>query len=176
MNPKLRPEVQFFSMGNAIFHVYDPSTGKHYKMGEQEVGWLKLLDGSRAKDEYRGEIPEEYFDRFFAQATHLGLLNGTATKRPFDVFKMKVGTYNPSRLLDGMADGAVLYRRCLTGTFPILVVLNIALFAMTWSGLRHGQSCFGNMARRRPATSCSPARSDYPSCMPRAIWRSLLST
>ena len=70
MNPKLRPEVQFFSMGSAIFHVYDPSTGKHYKMGEQEVGWLKLTRSSTSTGSGFTEAPVDV--RGFA--TRFGLL------------------------------------------------------------------------------------------------------
>ena len=45
--PRVKSGLQFFNIGGGLCHVYDPSTSRHFKFGEQEVGWLKLLDGQR---------------------------------------------------------------------------------------------------------------------------------
>ena len=142
MNPKLKNEVQFFSMGEGIFHVYDPTNQRHFKLGEQEVGWVKLLDGERSKDELRGLIPEEYFDTFFAQLDRLGILEGSKGKREFDLFKMKVRTFTPNDLLDRLAAGSVYYRRVLNLTFPFLLLLNVLLLPFAWQNMQKAMQSF----------------------------------
>jgi putative peptide zinc metalloprotease protein len=132
VNPKLGSDVQFFPMENGIYHVYNGASGRHFKLGAQEVAWLRMLDGTKPKDDYRGAIPEEFFDRFFAQAEALGLIGAAAGKKDFDFFRIKVATFRPQRLLDSIAGGARLYRSCLIGTFPILLLLNIFLLVRMW--------------------------------------------
>jgi putative peptide zinc metalloprotease protein len=124
-NPKIKLGIQFFQMDGGLYHVFDPTTSKHFRMGQQEVQWLKLLDGERSKEALRDQIPQEYFDQFFSNTTRLGLLDGMGQGRTFDLLKIKVPLSNPNRLLDEMGLLTKLYRVLLNRLSVFLAVLNI---------------------------------------------------
>jgi putative peptide zinc metalloprotease protein len=136
VNPKLKTTVQFFSMGGGLYHVYDAQTNRHFKLGEQEVAWLRMLDGERSKEDLRGDIPEEYFDPFFAQLGRMGLLEGSEAKRELDLFKLKVRTLSPNDVLNRLAKFSVYYRRALNVTFPVLLLLNVLLLPTAWMNIQ----------------------------------------
>lgn len=133
LHPKLKSKVRFFSTDGGLYHVYDPTTSKHFRMGEQEVSWLKLLDGQRSKEELEGLIPAEYFEKFFLQATRMELLEGPKSKKKFDYFKIKIPLANPNAFLDKLGERAVVYRKLLNMTAPVFLGLNI-LFIVQTSG------------------------------------------
>jgi putative peptide zinc metalloprotease protein len=142
LNPKIKDEVRFFGMDGGIVHVYDPTSGKHFRMGEQEVGWLQMLDGRRSKEELRGAIPEEYFDRFFAQAAQLGLLDGERSKKRVDPFKIKLPTVSPNGLLGRWQTGCYVYRQILNATFPLLLLANLFVLPYVWKTLQAPAATF----------------------------------
>jgi putative peptide zinc metalloprotease protein len=125
-HPKLKSRIEFFPLDGRLYHVFDPTTSKHFRMGEQEVQWLQLLDGTRSKETLRDHIPLEYFDRFFANAAGLKLLEDSTPKRDFDIFKMKLPISNPNKVLGQARHLTVLYRCWVSRLSPLLFVLNIA--------------------------------------------------
>ena len=129
MNPKLKDTVHFFPIEKNMFHVYDAATARHFKLGAQEVSWLRLLDGNTPPDALRGKIPLEYFDKFMGHVVRLGLLDGSGVKKKFSPLNIKVLNMNPGKLLDAAGRFAVHYRHFLQWASLPLLVLNF--FALT---------------------------------------------
>ena len=126
---KIKPELRFFDLGNGLVHVYDPTTSKHFKLGQEEAAWVKLVDGTRSQEELRGSIPLEVVDLFFANLARLEILDSSRKKEKLDIFKLKLPLFSASRFLNGMGQWAVVYQKFLTITFPILLLGNILLLA-----------------------------------------------
>jgi putative peptide zinc metalloprotease protein len=126
-NPTLKRGIEFFPIDVGLYHVFDPSTSKHFRMGQQEVQWLRLLDGERSTEALRDHIPFEYFDGFFAAAARLNLLEGLRPQRKFDLFKIKIPLNNPNSLLDKMGRFTVLYRVLLNRLSAFLFLLNLTV-------------------------------------------------
>lgn len=137
MNPKVKSDLEFFPFDGEFVHVYDPVASRHFKMGPQEVSWLRLLDGSRSLDDLRPSIPQEHFDDFFRHLERLGLLEGgAATRRRRDPLKIKFRLLRPNAWLDGIMSTAVLYRQLLTIFFLPLLAINGLLLALQWQQLQ----------------------------------------
>lgn len=130
--PKLKASVRFFPVEGDLFHVYDASTAKHFKLGAQEVSWLRLLDGETPVDTLRQKIPMEYFDAFFAAVGRLGVLEGSPVKKQSSLLKIKLFQVDPSALLARMGGFSVIYRQFLTWTCVPLLVLNVLLLSALW--------------------------------------------
>jgi putative peptide zinc metalloprotease protein len=113
-------------------------------MGEQEVGWLKLLDGQRSKEALEGLIPAEYFEKFFLQAARMELLEGSKSKTKFDLFKIKIPLANPNGILDKLGERAVVYRKLLNMTAPAFFALNVAFLILTSNAM--GNALSGNFS------------------------------
>ena len=128
--PALKRGIEFFPIDGGIYHVYDPSTSKHFRMGRQEVQWLSLLDGKRSIAALRDHIPLEYFNSFFAAATRLELLESRRRSRRFDLFKIKLPLTNPNLLLNKLGRFPVVYRVMLNYVCPLLFLLNLAMLAI----------------------------------------------
>jgi putative peptide zinc metalloprotease protein len=129
-NPTLKRGIEFFPVDGGLYHVFDPSTSRHFRMGQQEVQWLRLLDGEQSKEALRDHIPLEYFDDFFVNAARLNLLEGLRQPRKFDLFKIKIPLSNPNSLLDKAGRFTVLYRVLLNRLSAFLILLNSAVLLM----------------------------------------------
>lgn len=132
LSPKLKATVRIFPVEDELFHVYDSSTTKHFKLGEQEVSWLRMLDGETPIDALRQRIPLEYFDAFMSAVNRLGVLEGSAEKKPFSLLKMKLFQVDPSRLLDRLGGFSVIYRRFLAWTSVPILLVNVLLLSALW--------------------------------------------
>jgi putative peptide zinc metalloprotease protein len=140
--PKLKHEVKFFPIGDGVYHVYDPTNHRHFKMGRQEVAWLRLLDGQRSQEELRGDIPDELCDAFFFRLNQMALLEGSRHKPPFDLFRIKLPALEPTRLLNKAAVVSVAYRRCLNITAPFLLLLNALALPLAWRNIQGSLQAF----------------------------------
>lgn len=136
MLPKVKAGLRFFGLSDGGYHIYDPSTARHFKLGAQEVGWLQLLDGTKSYAELAGSIPFEYFQDFFGNLNRMALLDGaTAAKERFDPLKIKLGRVDPSAMLDRLQPIAVGYRIVLNVlTWPILLI-NFFILAAIMQGI-----------------------------------------
>lgn len=132
MNPKLKGTVKFFPVEGGLFHVYDSSTAKHFKLGAQEVSWLQLLDGSLTLENLRSKIPLEYFEGFVQAIQRLGVLEGSTAKKPFSWLKIKLFNIDPSALLNRLGNFPLYYREFLSWTSLPLLLLNLVLLATAW--------------------------------------------
>lgn len=135
-NPKVKAAVRYYALNDGAYHVYDPTTQRHFKMGAQEVGWLKLLDGTKPHAELVGRIPLEYFEDFFRNLDRMALLEGgAAPKERFNLLKIKLFWVDPSRVLNALAPVAGAYRVTLNVvTWPV-AFLNICVFAAILQGV-----------------------------------------
>lgn len=136
MYPKIKQGLEFFPFEGDCFHVYDPAASRHFKMGQQEVSWLRLLDGTRSLDDLKPHIAHEHFDDFFRHLGRMGLLEGANQKRKFDIFKLKFRLLRPNAWLDRVSGTAALYRQLLTIFFFPLAVLNGLLLALQWQPMQ----------------------------------------
>lgn len=132
MNPTLKSDLQLFPFEGELFHVYDPATSRHFKMGRQEVSWLRLLDGTRSVAELSQSIPQEHFDDFLSQLGRLSLLSDTAKKHRFNPLKIQWRLLHPNDWLNRVSAGAVLYRQLLTVFSLPLIAVNVLLLLLQW--------------------------------------------
>ena len=130
MNLKLKDTIHFYPIDNQMYHVYDASTSRHFKLGDQEVSWLKLLDGNTPLDSLKGHIPLEYFEKFIGHVKRLDLLEGGANKESFSPTKIKLFRVDPTVLLDKAGRFPALYRLFLDWTSFPMFVLNILAIAL----------------------------------------------
>ncbi|MDB5672535.1 MAG: hypothetical protein JWO25_3494 [Alphaproteobacteria bacterium] len=135
---KIKDQLEFYPAEKGLIHVYDASSARHFKLGAQEVGWLKLLDGTRSADQLVGLIPFEYFQRFLGTVERLGLLDQpvAASKPPFNPLKIKIAKFDPGRLLDGNLKFARLYRHALNWMSLPLFLLNLAAIILLFPQIR----------------------------------------
>ena len=94
-------------------------------MGEQEVAWLKLFDGTAGLDALRGKIPLEYFDKFIGHISRLNLLEGPAVKEKRSMLKIKLVNLNPTKVIDRMGRFPAYYRHFLEWLSLPLFILNV---------------------------------------------------
>ncbi|WDD96899.1 hypothetical protein [Thalassomonas actiniarum] len=130
MNLALKKSINFYPLEQGIYHVYDASTSRHFKLGEQEVNWLKLLDGKTPVEALRGLIPLEYFDKFIKTVQHLDLLEGESKKEPFSPLKIKVFNLDPSRFIDNSGKFALYFSHFLNWCSLPLLVINVLMVAL----------------------------------------------
>jgi putative peptide zinc metalloprotease protein len=131
--------LEFYPVGEGLVHVYDASTSRHFKLGVQEVGWLKLLDGTKTPDQLVGQIPFEYFQRFLSTVERLGLLDqppAPESKPAFNPLKIKLMKFDPGRLLDGNRRFALLYRQALNWISLPVFLLNVAAIIILFPQIR----------------------------------------
>lgn len=134
--PELKSTVEFFPMERGLFHVYDGETSRHFKLGAQEVSWLKALDGATAKEQLRGSvIPEEYFDDFFRHLRQMDLIRGSGKREKFNPLKIKFRLFNPDPLLSKYDLLSKIYSVMLFMATPVVVLCNILLIAFWWQRL-----------------------------------------
>jgi putative peptide zinc metalloprotease protein len=137
MNPELKEAVRFFPVGDELFHVYDRSSGRHFKLGKQEAGWLRLMDGHTDEAALRKSIPLEYYDDFMGHVTRMGLIKGAAPPPAFDPFRIKVLRLYPDRLVERLAPFTKAYRLGLDiATIP-LAIFNLLVLVVEWSAIIH---------------------------------------
>lgn len=135
-NPKIKSGLRFYPTPDGAYHVYDPGASRHFKLGEQEVSWLRMLDGRSSVQELVGKIPLEYFEDFFRNLSRMGLLEGSeAAKEPFNPFKIKVFKFDPSPLLESAGMFATGYRKFLNGVTWPLVFFNFFLLSGVVAGV-----------------------------------------
>lgn len=126
---KIKDGLEFYAIEGDLFHVYDEANGRHFKLGRQEVEWLRLLDGSRSPEQLVGLIPFEYFQRFMTAVTRMGLLETGASKPKFNPLKIKLLNVAPGRVVDRYPAFARGYREFLAwGTLPLFAI-NVLLAA-----------------------------------------------
>ncbi|WDE03075.1 hypothetical protein SG34_016760 [Thalassomonas viridans] len=134
MNLALKKSINFYPLEQGLYHVYDASTSRHFKLGEQEVNWLKLLDGKTPVEVLRGLIPLEYFDKFINTVQRLDLLEGESEgeskKEPFSPLKIKVLNLDPSRFIDNSGNLPVYVRNFLNWCSLPLLVINLLMVAL----------------------------------------------
>jgi len=129
-NWKLKSCVQFFPIENNLFHVYDSSTSRHFKLGDQEVAWLKLLDGKTPTETLSETIPFEYIEDFLKAAQRFNLLEGDTPKQKSSLLKIKLLKFNPSKLFNSMGRFSEFYSRFLDiFTVPIFLI-NLFILAV----------------------------------------------
>lgn len=136
-NPKIR-KLEIYPFAGDSFHVYEPVHSRHFKLGAEEVAWLRFVDGTRSIDDLRGLIPHEHFDDFFALLNRLTLLEGTEPKKNFDPAKIKFKTFEPNAWLEKHKAAAILYRRLLSLFTVPLLVLNVLLLLIESRPLQQG--------------------------------------
>ncbi|MWV47359.1 hypothetical protein GRF59_27565 [Paenibacillus sp. HJL G12] len=132
MSLQLKKEIQFYPVDGGLFHVYDPGTMRHFKIGPREVQWLKLLDGNRTRDELGQHIPEEFLDTFLMQAERMQLVITSQRRRRINPLKLKFRLINPNRLLEAMPNFNRLYRKSLNFMFVVSLIFNIVWLTMHW--------------------------------------------
>jgi putative peptide zinc metalloprotease protein len=120
-------------VGQGLFHVYDHQTARHFKLGLQEVSWLKLLDGERPQAELRGQIPEEYFDDFFAHLDRMELVEKPAAPRKRNLGTIKLIRLDPDAVLGRLERYAPAYRQFLAAVTLPVALFNLATLAMAAS-------------------------------------------
>jgi putative peptide zinc metalloprotease protein len=130
-SPKLKESVQFFPIENNMFHVYDSETSRHFKMGEQEVAWLRFFDGQTNLDTLRGKIPLEYFDKFVAHIVRIKLLEGPTTREKRSILKIKLINIDPTKVIDRMGVFPIYYRHFLEWiSFPVFILNILAIILL----------------------------------------------
>jgi len=128
---KLRPSIEFYQISDDLYHVYDVSASRHFKLGAQEVGWLQLLDGTVTVEELSQLIPKEYFETFLETVRRLGFLQGDEKKQDFSLFKIKLFMFDPTQLIASLGKFANGYRLFLMwGSLPILLINLLLLSAV----------------------------------------------
>jgi|GEM_PF-3492602 len=135
MNLKLKSNLQFFSAGNGLFHVYDPTSMKHFKIGSQEAGWLRLLNGSHTREQLKAHIPEEFLEKFLEQVEKLGLVEAAGAKMRFDLLKMKFKLFDSNEALTRMGDSTVIARKFLKLSLILFVLLNVFITVYDMSAI-----------------------------------------
>lgn len=136
-NPKLK-ELEIFPFAGEFYHVYDPANSRHFKLGQEEISWLRLVDGTRSVEELRLLIPREHFDDFFGLLNRLALLEGTAPPKKFEPMKIKFRTFRPNAWLERNKAAAVLYRQLLAIFTVPLLAINVLLLVTQWPQLQQG--------------------------------------
>lgn len=149
-HPKLKASVRFFPVDGDLFHVYDESTAKHFKLGAQEVSWLRLLDGKNSLDVLRQRIPLEYFDAFLAAVNRLGVLEGSPAKKDFSLLKIKLFKVDPSGFLGKLGGFPVFYRQLLAWASVPVLILNVLLITALWPQMQEA------VAKLQPSVSLIP--------------------
>ncbi|MDP9751647.1 M50 family metallopeptidase [Thermoanaerobacter pentosaceus] len=134
---KIKEELQFFDVGRDIFHVYDPITNRHFKIGKQEVTWLKLLDGKNSKEYLKKFIPEEVLDQFLLNAEKLGLLENENKryKLKLNILKIKFRILNPNKILNKMSNFSIYYRKFLNLSSIPFLIFNILFITYNFNDL-----------------------------------------
>ncbi|WP_116090263.1 M50 family metallopeptidase [Sphingomonas crusticola] len=133
MIPRLKPSVSFFPINDNLFHVYDSNTARHFKLGRQEVDWLRRFDGQASSDDLRKIVPMEYFDDFLGHLRRMQLIEGSEAPRKIDPLKIKTKLFNPDALLDRSLLFCKIYSAILFMATPFLVLANLAMIGMTWT-------------------------------------------
>jgi putative peptide zinc metalloprotease protein len=133
--PRVKSDLRFYNAGEGLYHVYDSASTRHFKMGETEVGWIKLLDGSRSKADFREIVPEQHYDTFFSNLNNMGLMDGVNVRPRLNLFKLQFRFSNPVALMDRMGAFAVFYRNVINAISPILMCANIAMVAIFWKSM-----------------------------------------
>lgn len=136
-NPKLK-ELEIFPFAGEFYHVYDPANSRHFKLGAEEISWLRLVDGTRTVEDLRLLIPREHFDDFFGVLNRLALLEGTAPPKKFEPMKIKFRTFRPNKWLERNKAAAVLYRQLLSVFTVPLLAINVLLLVIEWPQLQQG--------------------------------------
>ncbi|MGH6617362.1 hypothetical protein [Sphingomonas sp.] len=127
---KVKDSLEFYALEGGLFHIYDVSTARHFKLGQQEVTWLRLLDGTRSQEQLAARIPFEYFQKFVATVARMGLLETAATpKKAISPLKIKVLNVDPAWLIDAHPRFARFYREMLGWTTLPIFVFNLLLIA-----------------------------------------------
>ncbi|GEA02595.1 hypothetical protein KUL17_14920 [Alteromonas sp. KUL17] len=128
MNLKVKDTIHFYPIDEHMYHVYDASTSRHFKLGAQEVNWLKLLDGKTPLEALQGRIPLEYFERFIGHVKRLDLLEGSTQKESFSPTKIKLFRIDPTALLEKTGRFPEYYRLFLDwASFPIFILNILAI-------------------------------------------------
>ena len=133
MIPRLKSSVSFFPINDNLFHVYDSHTSRHFKLGRQEVDWLRRFDGRASSDDLRKVVPLEYFDDFLGHLQRMQLVEGSETPRKIDPLKIKARLFNPDPLLDRSVLFCKIYSAMLFMATPLLILANIAMIGLTWN-------------------------------------------
>lgn len=137
MNLLLKNSVRFFPVGDGVFHTYDRSTGRHFKLGAQEVDWIRQMDGRTETTELRRRIPQEYFDEFVGHVTRMELLEGVTRPKRFDPFRIKLTRFDPSFLTERLVAVTRAYRLALNVVTVPLAIFNLLVLAVEWQAVTH---------------------------------------
>ncbi|ADI25419.1 M50 family metallopeptidase [Geobacillus sp. C56-T3] len=133
---KIKDSLQFYKLDNGIYHVYDPTSMKHFRIGEQEVKWLKLLNGENSEEFLKKHIPEEFFEKFINQVKQLGLLEGQKVKKKFDLFKIKFTVLSVNDLLNKLGKFSYIFRKFLKYFSGIFLFINFIFIALNFNNIR----------------------------------------
>ncbi|GAF10361.1 hypothetical protein [Paenibacillus pini] len=132
MSLTLKKEIQFYPVDGGLFHVYDPGTMRHFKIGQREVQWLNLLNGENDRDDLAQIIPEEHVDAFMMQAERMQLVVSQQKRRRINPLKLKFRLLNPNRMLESIPRFNLVYRKVLNAAFVISLLINIVWLTMHW--------------------------------------------
>ncbi|MED5017224.1 hypothetical protein P9847_07850 [Paenibacillus chibensis] len=132
MNLQLKKEIQFYPVDGGLFHVYDPGTMRHFKIGAREVQWLQLLDGNRTRADLGASIPEEFLDLFLQQAERMQLVITQQRRRSMNPLKLKFRLMNPNRLLEAMPNFNRMFRKSLNVLFILSLIVNVVWLSTHW--------------------------------------------
>jgi putative peptide zinc metalloprotease protein len=132
LNLKIKSNLQFYQMDETLYHVYDPDAMKHFKIGKQQVEWLKMLDGKHTNDDLRKMIPKEFFEEFLVQVKKLNLLEDTNNKKKIDIFKIKFNLFNVNKILSKTGSFNTIFRTLLTIAFVLSVVISFFVIPLNY--------------------------------------------
>lgn len=132
-HPRLKSSVKFFPIEGQAFHVYDSETSRHFKMGQDEVSWLRQLDGKTPEEGLDGRIPQEFRTEFLTRIKAMHLLEGTTPRKRINPMNIKVMRVNPAPLLERVGFLATPYRTLLDWSVIPVLILNVLLGAAVWA-------------------------------------------